>query len=60
MWTQGKYYMNDTEYNDLAAEHIPVAIPNGHYKIEIKLLNKNDIVISASILLTVKKAAQSE
>lgn len=60
MCTQGKYYVNDIEYNDLAVEYIPVVIPNGHYKIEIKLLNKNDIVISASILLSVKKAAQSE
>ncbi|XP_055319836.1 uncharacterized protein LOC129577215 [Sitodiplosis mosellana] len=56
----GKYYVNDIEYNDLAAEYIPVGIPNGHYKIDIKLLNKSDIVISASILLTVKKPTQSE
>lgn len=57
---QGKYYVNEVDYSGLAAEYLPIAIPNGRYKIDIKLFNKNDMVASVSVLLAVKQAIQSK
>lgn len=47
--------MNDIDYNALAVEYLPIDIPNGHYKIDIKILNKNNLVFGSSSLLTVEK-----
>ncbi|XP_031622065.1 uncharacterized protein LOC116340042 [Contarinia nasturtii] len=49
----GTYYLNDMDYNDLAGQFIPVTVPNGQYKIHIKILHKNDTVLSESILLAI-------
>lgn len=40
-------------YNDLATQFIPVALPDGHHKIAIKIRNKNENVMKISILLTI-------
>lgn len=52
---QGKYYVNDIDYNDLASQHVPVAILSGHYKIDTKIHHKNDIVMSTLVFLTVNQ-----
>lgn len=51
--------MKDVDYNDVAAQNIPIVIPSGRYKINVKAHHKNEFVLSASVLMTVKMGKKS-
>lgn len=56
---QGVYYVKDVDYNDVAAQKIPIVMPSGRYKINVKAHHKNEFVLGASVLMTVKMDKKS-
>lgn len=51
--------MKDVDYNDVAAQKIPIVMPSGRYKINVKAHHKNEFVLGASVLMTVKMDKKS-
>lgn len=56
---QGKYFVNDIDYNSLA-QMIPVRVLSGRYKIEIKVYYKSKRIMFISVVVMVKSKTTEE
>lgn len=54
-YVQMEYYINDVEYADLVVQILPVAVPSGRYKIDIRAQHQNELILKVSVVAMVDK-----